>query len=140
MTALTGLIGYFCVYSVLNWHDERPSVILLLFSALLALGGLANLLAHFTEEFVITEDGITYRSLLSGSGQMHWSSVERVTNTMLGNLRFELSDGRRIRVSNYMTSLPELAKAVFDHVSLNRITRNGIKFLREAQRGVLPVP
>ena len=130
--------GMFLAMAVVSFNARTGGPGVAAVFAVFALLGAYLVAEYRVVRYEVREDGLAYRTLFSGSGQVSWPQIDRVSWSLSAKWLVLQAGSRRVRVSAMLRNLPVLARAIEQHVPRDRITAEAQTLLAEIAQGQLP--
>jgi hypothetical protein len=94
---------------------------------------------YFRVRHHLEPDGLRYRSMIGGRGFLRWEDVVRIRYSNAAKwFRIDGAGGEVVRISAFLTSLPEFAGAVLKAVPQRNIDPDALTVLRNTAAGSPP--
>src|SRR5688572_1180553 len=104
-----------------------------------ALLSVALIVQYFTADYLLSEDGLSYRTLFGKRKFMRWSELQRVRYAAIMNcFRLEARSGEVARVSTMLMGLPEFARLLLEYSPGIAIDPAALPILKETAEGNYP--
>jgi hypothetical protein len=142
-TLVIGMLcaGLFLTFAVLSavLPGTSGSPALSLFFLCFAFLGFVMILEYRNARHTLTPDGLSYGTLVGGTGTLRWAEVRRFSYSESAKwFRMELADGRTVRVSAMLLGLQEFAQAALAQVPPAAIDVKTRTVLQATAAGDLP--
>lgn len=131
----------FFAFATLAYFTSKNPVEIWVYAIFIGFGMLGTyiladaLRAHYR----VDDQGIDYRTLLSGSGRMSWADIRRVSYSPSAKwLRLEKHTGETVRLSVMLIGLPEFARLCLTRTPVGVIEPEADAILKDMSIGQLP--